>query len=426
MAKDTAEEPGIVDWGALQELKDAGLSNDDIRALSQSTTSRPGAAELSALDAAKAEYKTLLDAYQSDPNSSVMGGTSNETYTALKLAQKAKADAANAYYKALRGTTDDPFRYNPRINDETAYFTDPEGNFGLGLRPENTYYNDYSGTMVEGQGQVPTNAGSALPGGGGGVAGPGDARPPIPGGQDPFTPPPNYNPEGGNGLPNGGIPNDSLLDSAGRGYHGLVTETLGHGGGAGRGPAGNTPLDRAGLLPDRQGYESASNKDFYQRQFQEMMGQQTGQKLSDLAAAVRRQEAAAQPQGEPFGGDPWSWANLPEVRMGSGISNTPDEYSLNQRFDWGPGTSNQDILNDLMPTFNESTQVFLNKHPEYFSQGPNWVDSRENLQDWAAANPSPNDKGWTTAINKIGQNVWQPVDGGISGPSAPTGYALPV
>ena len=185
-------------------------------------------------------------------------------------------------------------------------------------------------------------------------------------------------------------------------------------------------MDLSGLMPEKQGYESSSNNDFYQRQFQEMMGQQTGQKLSDLAAAVRRQEAAAQPQGEPFGGDPWAWANLPEVRMGSGISNTPDEYNLNQRFDWGAGTSNQDILNDLMPTFNESTQVYLNKNPEYFSQGPNWVESRQNMQDWAAANPNPNDKGWTAAINKINQNVWQPVDGGISGPSAPTGYALPI
>ena len=378
----------------------------------------PGAAELAALEAAKAEYKALQQAYQSDPSKQALGGTTNEEYIALKQAGDAKEAAESAYYSALRGTSDDPFRYNPRNNPETGYFTDAEGNFGLGILPENYYYNDYSGTAVEG---VPGWAGS--PADGLSLGGPGPApATPAQEGQDPFSPPPNYQPSGGNGLPNGGIP---------LGYKGWTGQQPRQGvdyGGVGVG--GTTPNMPAGGLeglinsmrPDLTGYESSSNKDFYQKQFQDMRTQQNGQRFNELGAAIRAQEAAQADKGQAFGGDPWSWTTLPQVMTGGKVAATPIEWGLNPNYAWDEGVSNTKILQDISPVLSEADQLYLNKNP--ISGAPSFTD-QDAFRNFINTD-HPNDKGYTSVLNKIYNNVWQPTGGNEGGIAVPAGYANPI
>ena len=277
MAKDTADTAG-----GLSAL--AGMTEAEIMALNAAVNGVPSAG-----------------------TTGTLGGTSNDEYRAAKLANMAKIAEQEAYWDALRGTEDDPFRFNPRFNDELAYQTDADGNFGLGLRPEGgLYYNDYSGSMIGTPPAPASGLGSSLPGGGGGVGGPDEALPVDPNQeyQDPFSPPPNYDPQGGNGLPNGGIP---------LGYKGWTGQQPRQGVDyKGFGVQGTTPNMPAGGLegliesmrPDLTGYESSSNKDFYQKQFQDMRTQQNGQRFNELGAAIRAQEAANAPQGQAFGGDP--------------------------------------------------------------------------------------------------------------------------
>ena len=389
----------------------------------------PGAAELAAFEAAKAEYQALNKAYQSDPSKQALGGTSNEEYIALKQAGDAKEAAESAYYRALRGTADDPFRFNPRNNPETGYFTDAEGNFGLGILPENYYYNDYSGTAVEG---VPGWAGS--PADGLSLGGPGQA-PATAGqdGQDPFSPPPNYQPSGGSGLPNGGIP---------LGYKGWTGQQPRQGvdyGGVGVG--GTTPNMPAGGLeglinsmrPDLTGYESSSNKDFYQKQFQDMRTQQNGQRFNELGAAIRAQEAANAPQGQAFGGDPWSWTNLPDVKTGTGQAEvTPVSWSLNDNYGITSDMTNKQAVGSLGQLFGAEDMARLNAH---FAGNPdtannnNWLTSNpQALSAQFASNANPNNPvspEWTDTMSKVFNNLYLK-SGGTTGISTPEGYALPV
>lgn len=408
----------------------------------------PGAAELIALEQARADYKALLEPYQADPSKQVLGGTTNEEYRALKLAQDAKEAAQNAYYLALRGTTDDPFRYNPRVNDETGYFTDAEGNFGLGILPENYYYNDYSGTMVEGTPtygpQPPVGPGDLT------LGGPSEGSPGQVGTQPgPFEPPNNYQPGGGNGLPNGGIPEGYLPDSQGnsywdyvtnggtvpnvpgyggyvqngpqQSYNSLTNSNLGQGGGAVSGPAamGTNPLEQ--YMPDKIGWEQSYNKDFYQDQFQRMRTQENAMNAQRWAAAIRADNASNAAPAEPFGGDPWSWANLPEVQMGTGERTGTTEWQLNPRFDWSPGTTNQQIVQDLNLSGDELS--YLTKNPKKWEAAPSVLDQSAFQQ---FINSSPGDRGYTDTLNKIYQAAWRPTISGEGGPLAPVGYAAPI
>ena len=461
MAKDTAETaPALTDeqlqaWIYKSPENLAAFEKGYTAQNTAPGTAAPGTAELGVLNDAKAEYKRLLAELQTIPPDE-LGSRDNDLERAVKAANQARLEAQGDYFSALKGTIDDPWRYNPRTpGSETSYFTDAEGNFGLGIRPENLYYNDYSGTMVEGQ----EGYGPEI------VPGPGDLAlgqypegylgRPGQGGQDPFAPPPNYQQEGGNGLPNGGIPEGYLPDSSGnsywdyitnggtvpnvpgwggsyvqngpqQSYNSLTNSNLGQGDGAVTGPAAgpaaptnpNWVEELGGPL---QGYESSSNKDYYQRQFQEMNAAQRGQKNNDFAAAIRREQAAQEPQGEPFGGDPWSWANLPQVQMGTGERTGTTEWQLNPRFDWSPGTTNQQVVQDLNLTADELS--YLTKNPKKWEAAPSVLDQSAFQQ---FINSSPGDRGYTDTLNKIYQAAWRPTISGEGGPLAPVGYAAPI
>lgn len=420
MAKDTAEEPGLI----------------------------PGTAEQAALEAARAEYQSLLKAYQSDPSKQVLGGTNNEEYIALKQAGDAKDAAENAYYLALRDTTDDPFRYNPRNNPDTGYFTDAEGNFGLGMLPENYYYNDYSGTAVEG---VPGWDGSPSDGLSLGGAGPAPATAGQDG-QDPFAPPPNYQQSGGNGLPNGGIPEGYLPDSQGNSYWDYVTNggtvpnvpgyagryvlpngsftnrNFGQGGGAVTGP---NPTDWSafeGIVPDLQGWEASTNKDFYQKQFQSLGAQRNAMQQAEIAAAVRAQNAANRPPAEPE--DPWGWANLPQVQMGGSVAASPIEWGLNSNYGITEGMTNRDAVGAMSQLLTPQEQAMMTQHWQdspATAQGTRWTTAGSptallgSLGQNSTLSPE-----FANTLQKVFNNIYTQTGGGTGGISVPEGYANPV
>ena len=181
-------------------------------------------------------------------------------------------------------------------------------------------------------------------------------------------------------------------------------------------------------MPDIRG----GNKDFYQQQFNNLLRDEQGFRNRAKAAQLRAEENAANP-ADPLPLD-WSWANggegIKDVTMGAGIGlGSPTEFALNQRYGWDNTTDNSRVLSDLSGIFSDSDNVFLNK----FDDNRNWLNSgnaltqsRQSAQDFIASNPYTEDKGWTAALQNIVNNVWNPVDGGAVGPSAPPGYALPI
>lgn len=375
-----------------------------------------GLAELSGLSE---EEIRALNAAQNLPT---IGTTTNDEYRAAKLAQDAKAAEEAAYWDALRGTEDDPFRFNPRFNDELSYQTDADGNFGLGLIPEGgLYYNDYSGTMVPTPPAPPVAGSSDLTLGGSTSDVETAYEEPVPGQeyQDPFEPPTNYDPSGGNGLPNGGIPLDYQGWTGSQPVQGVDYAGIGV---EGTQPIGGLEDLMAQLTPEKTGYESSSNKDFYQKQFQDMRTQEAGNDMREWAAAIKAQEAAAAPQGEAFGGDPWSWTTLPQVMTGGTVAATPVEWGLNPDFAWGDDVTNQQILQDINPRLSESEQLYLNKNP--LTDAPSFTDQTA-FRDFINTD-HPNDKGYTSVLNKIYNNVWQATGGNEGGIAVPEGYANPI
>ena len=377
-----------------------------------------------------------------------VGGVTNEEYRAAKLAQDAEEARKAAEIRAIRGTADDPFRYNPRFNEETGYFTDADGNFGLGILPENHYYNDYSGTQTETQteGTVvgSSGQGSSLPGGGGGIGGAqGD-----PNGQDPFAPPPNYQPGGGTGLPNGGIPDGYLPDSNGNDYWdydyngGNVPirnpyvpgsdryyNNLELGTGGVQGPTGTDWSTDSSLTPDLMGYESSSNKDFYQQQFANMRGQEAGNDAREAAAAIRAQESANAPP--PEASDPWAWANLPEVQMGGTVAATPIEWGLNSNYGINKDMTNRQAVGAIAPVLNTDEIAIMNKHWQDAPQAAdnnNWLTS--DPQRLSAAFSQNTDKTvspeFTNVMQKVFNNLYTQTGGGTGGINVPAGYANPI
>lgn len=210
-----------------------------------------------------------------------------------------------------------------------------------------------------------------------------------------------------------------------------VNESFGSGGGAVTGPAAQPGNLLDAITPEKTGYESSSNKDFYQRQMQEMRTAQSGQKLQDLAAAMRRQEAAQAPQGEPFGGDPWSWANLPEVQMGGSAQATPIEWGLNEAYGINPNMTNRQAVGALSPVLNTDEIAIMNAH---WANAPpsatnnNWLTSNpQALSAQFSANASDTvSPEFTNVMQKIFNNLYTQTGGGTGGISVPDGYANPV
>lgn len=231
---------------------------------------------------------------------------------------------------------------------------------------------------------------------------------------------------GGSGPPEGGYWPDIVA------RRGMTNENLGQGGGAiggGGGGGGNAPGANIPSTP-LQGYESSSNRDFYQRQFANMNDQQNQE--AAMAAAIRNQAPAE--QGPAFGGDPWSWANLPEVVSGAGSDDPnydPNAWILNPAYGFTAGdTTHADIVRQLggLRTFNDEDRNWFG---DLLSENPDmedytlWARDRDKAYNQVASgglSPDAKDR-----VNRLLNNVWiqqgdAPTPGGMN---VPAGYASP-
>jgi hypothetical protein len=171
-----------------------------------------------------------------------------------------------------------------------------------------------------------------------------------------------------------------------------------------------------------QGYESSSNKDYYQQQFQNMRAQQLGQQDAGNAAAGYQ----APPQGELA--DPWANKNLPDVYVQGGQEGyDPNEMIFNEDY---AGMSNAQIANKV-----SGLSVFDSSQKDFLSDviGPNWNDSYSfsNNPELARSNLTGADSGYNSAnkatMNTLFDQLTSPA-GQLptpGGQSVPLGYASP-
>jgi hypothetical protein len=204
-------------------------------------------------------------------------------------------------------------------------------------------------------------------------------------------------------------------------------------GGNNFGSGGNNTVDPGygvGAGPDvpLQGYESSTNKDFYQQQFANMRSQQMRNQEREGMAYDARQQAASQDPFEFNSETAFDWYNggegLPEVQMGTG-QGTEGEWSLN---DWATAgeTSNADILRAALDksTFGEGNVAL--------AEGLLAGGGMDNDFSWAQFE-NPNsvieafDGGYGTEnenmVRAALNNAFTQAPGG---PSTPVGYAKPV
>ncbi len=172
-------------------------------------------------------------------------------------------------------------------------------------------------------------------------------------------------------------------------------------------------------IPEIEG----GNKDFYRNQFINLLQNDQNFQNQELAAAIRREHAAANPL--PKAKLDWSWANLPEVQ-------TAQKAADGQEYVWNPAswlqpgvTTNYDIW---------SRSVAAGKNQPNSLVDPNSADMK--ALNWAYGNPEQltsqvghADPSWLSQLQNAWNNAWTRADvtpppGG--GPTAAPGYALPV
>jgi hypothetical protein len=170
----------------------------------------------------------------------------------------------------------------------------------------------------------------------------------------------------------------------------------------------------------------SNNADLYKQQFAKLLaGEQDYQNRAFEAQGLR--QAA---QDDPFQASPtdWSWVNnadgstgLKDVNISTGSTNQiPTEWGLNPNLT--SDMSNTDMVGSLNNIFSDNDLFGLQKHPEYIEAGD--FSSRESVNDWISNNPNKNDKKWSSAIAKLGQNIYTPTSSAAAA-SAPVGYAQP-
>jgi hypothetical protein len=158
-----------------------------------------------------------------------------------------------------------------------------------------------------------------------------------------------------------------------------------------------------------------------------MHGNQNLTKLGALAAAIKQQEAANAPATAPFGGDPWSWTNLPTVRQGGSNMTTPIEWGLNQNYGINPNMTNQQAVGAIAPVLNADELAMMTKHWQQAPQianDTNWVNAGGPQALIASlGNVSPEFGG---TLQKVFNNIYTQTGGGSDGMNVPAGYAAPV
>lgn len=179
---------------------------------------------------------------------------------------------------------------------------------------------------------------------------------------------------------------------------------------------------------------AGDNREFYARQFNNLLGETHHNRQQQLAAALRAENA---PEPEAYQSD-WSWAfdgqGLPQVQVAQGpIGDEGGGYAYQLREGITPGVSTNKQITDIL-----AGQGFLgDKSKELFEQhwGKDNVEGASKV-DWSLASTpqglaqrisdsvSPN---WGTALNEVFNNMFIRNDLAPSyGPKAAAGYALPV
>ena len=275
--------------------------------------------------------------------------------------------------------------------------TGPEGS--------NPFENPYAGGNYEGPGNITQPPG------------------PFPGEWNGELPPGYNNPDYWDNT--GGYTGPSKYDSSGFSQAG--------------GEGGPVPIEYGPApTPNLTGYESSSNKDFYQQQFANMLGQEGGNDQREMAAAIRREDAANAPAPAPIDyAQMWSDVGVTPSQAVQGGTNAD---GTSGQFTWGLNsvfggadpltiTNRQflDGLRDKMPqesvnllepfldnpdnAANNSWATGSSPNQIYNSLGPDLADANRNaFQDLFNA-------------GYVRTDLQTPVGGG---PTAATGYAPPV
>ncbi len=340
-------------------------------------------------------------------------------------------------------TVQNPQEAYQKPASEKVYYYDKFGDFQYGARPDELYYDNSKGAMVEGvdpnlpAGNDPTG-GSGLPGGGGGV---GAIPPPAPP-SDPFNPP------GGGG---GALPPSTRPD---------LPQPPGGPVQVGQQPPVDTSWNWDAFAPKRNGdnawggydqdYQAferyqpgqespwgmpdvrGGNKEFYQQQFANLLRDDQGYRNRARTA----QDAAQSAQDNPLDAPPtdWSWANggqgLKDVTIGNGQT-APTSFSVNDTY---AGQTNREVWDSM-----KSLDAFSNR------------DTNEYMDNWFAKNPGMADRfsfsnqgDPNSAMNAINPNTWEGMNRpgqiqdtlaqvmqnlytpGQQGATAPVGYASPI
>lgn len=190
--------------------------------------------------------------------------------------------------------------------------------------------------------------------------------------------------------------------------------------GVGNISAPTTPINTNNPL---QGYESSSNKDFYQQQFQDLRAQQIRNQMNQQQAS-QYQAQEAQPLG-----DPWANANLPEVFVqGAQEGWDPNARILDPAY---AGMDNQQIMGRM-----KNMAMFDNEDRRWFDEymaadngmtgNYAWIGDIEGSRSRLA--DSGLDAGNQGRLTQIFDTLYQPA-GNLPTPGGavvPQGYASPI
>lgn len=180
-------------------------------------------------------------------------------------------------------------------------------------------------------------------------------------------------------------------------------------------------------MPNRPG----NNKDFYAKQFNNLLLEQQNAKSAEIAAAIRQNYAQTHPQAAPA--MDWSWANngrgLPQVGSAGGTIDNPTKWTL---ADWVvPGvTTNQQLVTRAFQDGAIDQGQYAALGGANMIDGGNAYWSTATNPNWIASQAGPDiSPGFLDKLAPVFNNIFtqtgiETPPGG--GPTAAPGYALPV
>jgi hypothetical protein len=272
----------------------------------------------------------------------------------------------------------------------------------------NTIPRDYNGDGIDDITGLPLGGG--IPPGGG-------STPPVGGGTPPSGGGPTGIPGGGGptGIPGSGNGNPGAIQMSGSNQANSPYLNYGPGNDA---PWGNRWRGEGG------------NEEFYQQQFNTLLGEQQSFQNDEFTSAIRREMLKSNPLQQSDRS--WDWANLPEVQVASQNTNSDGTggYTFNMA-DWikPGGTTNQEIFD----RYYDGPETYKNEQGQsvpigFNDQGTSWsqATSPDALSAEIGQGTHPN---WSNTLRDVWdqqfsrQDLITPTGGG---PSAVGGYALPL